>query len=71
MDRKSTIVFCVDIAHVNDMTAKFRRYDIDARCITSKTILQERKARLDEFKNGKYQVLVNCGVFTEVSLHLL
>ncbi|KAL7270363.1 putative ATP-dependent helicase IRC3 [Rhizina undulata] len=63
--RKSTIVFCVDIQHVNDMVAKFRLYGIDARPVSSKTPAKERQQRLQEFKNGQFQVLVNCGIFTE------
>lgn len=65
-ERKSTLVFCVDIAHVNDLTAHFRKFGIDARPITSNTILQDRRERLAAFKRGEFKVLVNCGVFTEV-----
>jgi ATP-dependent helicase IRC3 len=64
-DRESTIVFCVDIAHVNEITAKFRGYGIDARPVTSYTSTQERKERLDGFRAKQFPVLVNCGVFTE------
>jgi len=64
-ERKSTIVFCIDIAHVEQLTAKFRQYGIDARQVTSNTSPQDRRERLDAFRKGEYQVLVNCGVFTE------
>lgn len=63
--RKSTIVFCVDIAHVNEITAKFRQLGVDARMVTSNTKPAERTQRLEAFKKGEYKVLVNCGVFTE------
>ncbi|KAI5814625.1 P-loop containing nucleoside triphosphate hydrolase protein [Pyronema omphalodes] len=63
--RKSTMVFCVDIAHVNEITATFRKYGIDARPVTSHTKSDDRRLRLDEFRNFKFPVLVNCGVFTE------
>ncbi|KAL7273355.1 putative ATP-dependent helicase IRC3 [Rhizina undulata] len=63
--RKSTLVFCVDIAHVHNLTAKFRDYGIDAKPITYMTVPEERQARLRAFRNGKIKVLVNCGVFTE------
>lgn len=65
-ERKSTLVFCVDIAHVNDLTAHFRKFGVDARPITSNTILQDRRERLASFKRGEFKILVNCGVFTEV-----
>ncbi|KAI9696213.1 MAG: hypothetical protein M1836_005766 [Candelina mexicana] len=64
-DRKSTLVFCVDIAHLNAMTAKFRKHGIDARMVHGNTPPYERHRILKEFKEGKFPVLLNCGVFTE------
>ncbi|KAH0334703.1 DEAD/DEAH box helicase-like protein, partial [Aureobasidium melanogenum] len=64
-DRKATLVFCVDLAHVSSLTAMFRRFGIDARFITSDTSKQIRTERLDAFKNGEFPVLLNCGIFTE------
>ncbi|KAK3503032.1 P-loop containing nucleoside triphosphate hydrolase protein [Neurospora crassa] len=64
-NRKSTLVFCVDLAHVADMTATFRRYGYDARFVTSDTPAKERADILDAFKRFEFPVLVNCGVFTE------
>lgn len=63
--RKSTLVFCVDLAHVSDLTATFREHGIDARFVTGDTPKQVRSQRLDAFKNQEYPVLLNCGVFTE------
>ncbi|KAI4752559.1 DEAD/DEAH box helicase-like protein [Aureobasidium sp. EXF-3400] len=64
-DRKATLVFCVDLAHVSSLTAMFRRFGIDARFITGDTPKQIRTERLDAFKNGEFPVLLNCGIFTE------
>ncbi|KAG6004155.1 hypothetical protein E4U21_001372 [Claviceps maximensis] len=64
-DRKSTLVFCVDLAHVSGLTHKFREYGYDARFVTGETPKVERSEILDAFKKGKFPVLVNCGVFTE------
>ncbi|KAG5947235.1 hypothetical protein E4U53_006446, partial [Claviceps sorghi] len=64
-DRKSTLVFCVDLAHVSGLTRKFRDYGYDARFVTGDTAKLERSAILDAFKEGEFPVLVNCGVFTE------
>ncbi|KAJ4399454.1 putative ATP-dependent helicase IRC3 [Neurospora sp. IMI 360204] len=64
-NRKSTLVFCVDLAHVADMTATFRRYGYDARFVTGDTPAKERAEILDAFKRFEFPVLVNCGVFTE------
>ncbi|KAB8292323.1 hypothetical protein EYC80_008065 [Monilinia laxa] len=63
--RKSTIVFCVDLAHVGGLTNKFREYGVDAQFVTGDTPKIERSTRLDAFRNGEFPVLVNCGVFTE------
>ncbi|KAI1430212.1 P-loop containing nucleoside triphosphate hydrolase protein [Xylaria sp. FL1777] len=64
-ERKSTLVFCVDLAHVAGLTRAFRQHGIDARFVTGDTAKVERSDRLDAFKRGEFPVLVNCGVFTE------
>lgn len=64
-NRKSTLIFCVDINHVQTLTAKFREAGIDARYITSQTAKDLRTVELDAFRNEEYPVLLNCGLFTE------
>ncbi|KAK8011308.1 P-loop containing nucleoside triphosphate hydrolase protein [Apiospora arundinis] len=64
-ERKSTLVFCVDIAHVMGLTQAFRDHGIDARFVTGDTHKVERSECLAAFKRGEFPVLVNCGVFTE------
>ncbi|RMY96022.1 hypothetical protein D0862_08642 [Hortaea werneckii] len=63
--RRSTLVFCVDLAHVTSLTAMFRHHGIDAQFVTGDTPSKLRKERLDSFKRGEYPVLLNCGIFTE------
>ncbi len=63
--RKSTLVFCVDLNHVAALTQRFRHYGVDARFVTGDTPTRDRAERLDAFKQGKFPVLINCGVFTE------
>lgn len=63
--RKSTLVFCVDLNHVASLTQKFRHYGVDARFVTGDTPDIERSQILEDFRNGVFPVLVNCGVFTE------
>ncbi|KAL1893189.1 putative ATP-dependent helicase IRC3 [Sporothrix stenoceras] len=63
--RKSTLVFCVDLNHVADLTNTFRKHGIDAQFVTGDTDKKERGSRLEAFKRGEFPVLVNCGVFTE------
>ncbi|KAF1949017.1 P-loop containing nucleoside triphosphate hydrolase protein [Byssothecium circinans] len=64
-ERNSTIVFCVDLSHVTNLTAKFRQYGIAAEFVTGDTPSKVRSARVDAFRNGEFPVLLNCGVFTE------
>ncbi|MCJ1466471.1 hypothetical protein MMC07_005090 [Pseudocyphellaria aurata] len=64
-ERKSTIVFCVDLRHVYDLAAMFRNHGVDARVITGTTPKQIRSEVLDAFKAQQFQVLLNCGIFTE------
>jgi ATP-dependent helicase IRC3 len=64
-DRKSTLVFCVDLAHVSCLTNSFRAHGVDARFVTGDTPKAERSGILDSFRAGEFPVLVNCGVFTE------
>lgn len=64
-ERKSTIVFCVDLAHVFDLAAMFRDCGVDARYITGTTPKRVRSERLDAFKAQEFPVLLNCGIFTE------
>ncbi len=63
--RKSTLVFCVDLDHVSSLTSVFRQHGIDAQYITGSTKKRIRGERLDAFRDRKFPVLLNCGVFTE------
>ena len=64
-DRKSTLVFCVDINHAKELTEVFRSSGIDARYITSKTPKDVRSEQLLAFQKQEFPVLINCGLFTE------
>ncbi|GLB36102.1 putative type III restriction enzyme, res subunit [Lyophyllum shimeji] len=63
--RKSTLVFCVNIAHVVALTQAFRDRGIDARYVYSHTPVAERKALVEAFKAGQFPVLINCAILTE------
>ncbi|PWY91594.1 DEAD/DEAH box helicase [Aspergillus sclerotioniger CBS 115572] len=64
-DRKSTLVFCVDIEHTRQLTEAFREVGIDARYITSGTPKDMRDEQLRLFRDQEFPVLLNCGLFTE------
>lgn len=63
--RQSTLVFCIDLAHVRDLSAMFRQHGIDARFVTSDTDRRLRAERLEAFKKRQFPVLLNCGIYTE------
>lgn len=63
--RKSTIIFCCDIAHVEGLAKTYRKHGIDARYILGTTRKKERSDCLDAFRARQFPVLINCAVFTE------
>lgn len=54
-------MFCVNLAHVRELTTTFRAFGIDARYVYSGTPVLERKALVSSFKEGAFPVLINCG----------
>lgn len=71
--RRSTLVFCVNLEHVRDLTSSFRLAGVDARYIHSGTKLKERENILSSFRKGDFPVLVNCGEkvnLSEAQTHL-
>ncbi|KAG8876820.1 hypothetical protein FRB97_003911, partial [Tulasnella sp. 331] len=64
-ERKSTLIFCVNVQHVKDLTATFREAGVDARYVTGSTPVIERKELLDGFRKADFPVLVNCAILTE------
>ncbi|KAI8917932.1 P-loop containing nucleoside triphosphate hydrolase protein [Entophlyctis helioformis] len=63
--RKSTLVFAVDIAHINALVDAFARHGVLVKGVHGKSSEQERKWALQEFSEGRLPVLVNCGVMSE------
>lgn len=64
-DRKSTIVFAVNVAHVRELTQTFQSAGVDARYLYAGTPIPERNALIDGFKAGAFPVLINCALLTE------
>lgn len=63
-DRKSCLVFCVGIEHLNHVVEEFKSEGIYCKGLDSTYNKEDRKAIIEEFKTGKLPVLVNCGVLT-------
>ena len=64
-DRRNTLVFCATVDHVNNTVEAFVSAGIEARSIVAQTDQGARQALLDDFKAGKFAVLVNCMVLSE------
>ena len=64
-NRKSAIVFCVDMAHCEHVSLEFRKYGIDAPYVTAKTTVARRDQLAAGFVAGRYKVLLNINVYTE------
>ncbi|KAF9932861.1 hypothetical protein FBU30_007192 [Linnemannia zychae] len=64
-ERKSTVVFAVDIEHLETLAETFRKYGYDARGLSSKTDDEERAQMLKDFREQKFPIIVNCGILTE------
>lgn len=64
-DRRSTLVFCVNRAHVRRLTQVFRDFGVDARYLHAATPASERQSLVADFKAGVFPVLVNCAILTE------
>ena len=54
-------MFCVNLAHVRELTNTFRAAGVNAAYIYSGTPASERKALITAFKAGEFPVLLNCG----------
>ena len=60
-----TVVFCVDVAHSQDIAALYQSQGITAEHLDGATPAAERKAILQRFRDGKTTILTNCGIVSE------
>jgi ATP-dependent helicase IRC3 len=60
---RQTVVFTVDIQHAKDLADEFKRYGVVCEAIWGDD--PDRAMKLKLHKEGKIQVLTNCGVLTE------
>jgi superfamily II DNA/RNA helicase len=64
-NRKSTLVFCANLAVMRDLTTKFKNAGIKAESVSTKTPQVKRLKVIDDFKQQKLAVILNCEVFRE------
>lgn len=64
-DRKKALAFCVDVQHAKDLADAFNDSGISSKAVYGEMDKEERSKSLQDFKDGKYQVLTNCMLLTE------
>ena len=64
-DGKKGIVYAVSISHARNIAAYYNNKGMNAVAIDSKTPANLRKQMVEDFRQGKIQVLVNVDVFSE------
>lgn len=64
-DEKKAVVFCVDVAHAEDMAKTFNYAGIPTGIITGAMNTEVRQQTLEAFRSGELKVLANCMVLTE------
>ena len=62
---KKGIVYAISIGHARKIAAYYKEQGVNSVAIDSKTPREERKRLVNDFKEGKIQVLVNVDVFSE------
>ena len=62
---KKGMVYAISIDHARKIADYYRQQGIESRAIDSKTPKEERKRMVEDFKQGRIQVLVNVDVFSE------
>ena len=59
------IVYAISISHARNIAGYYNQYRMNTIAIDSKTPANERKRLVENFRQGKIQVLVNVDVFSE------
>ncbi|KAH7578711.1 Helicase conserved C-terminal domain [Nakaseomyces glabratus] len=62
---KSSLLFGVDINHIECLERYFNERGIKAKAVSSKTSVEDRQKAIRDIKSGELEVLLNCGIFTE------
>ena len=63
-DGMQTVVYCCSIAHSQKTAEIFNNSGISAMHFDGKTSKAERKRIVDDFRDGKFKVLVNCDLIS-------
>lgn len=64
-ERKKILIFCVNVAHAEQIKSKLNKIGIPTDIIIGSTTATERLKVFSHFNSGKITCIVNCGVLTE------
>ena len=64
-DNRQAIAYCINVEHSKDICQMFNENGIKAVHMDAKTPEKERQKIMDEFKEGKFQILCNCNLISE------
>ena len=64
-ENKKSVVFAVTIKHAEEIERRFIEAGFNATVISSLTNPTERKTKVEKFKKGEIQILVNVDIFSE------
>jgi superfamily II DNA or RNA helicase len=62
---KPTVVFCASVDHAEEITERFENSSVNAKCISGHTKASERRQTLEDYEQGKIQVLCACDLLNE------
>lgn len=63
--RRCVMAFCVNREHAEHVQHAFSRSGVDARLVTGVSKKEVRRQTVEDFRAGKFRVLVNINVYTE------
>jgi len=63
-DKKRTIAYCTSVKHAEQVSNTFNDAGYTSSSIDAKTPKKERERIIEDFKNGKIQILCNCDLIS-------
>lgn len=64
-ENKKGIIYTINQLHNENVCKQFQERGITAKAIDSKTSAETRKEIVNDFRNGKFQILCNVNIFSE------
>ncbi|KAJ3186428.1 hypothetical protein HK101_009651 [Irineochytrium annulatum] len=63
--RRLCLVFAVNVAHIESLVEEFVKQGVNARGLHAGMTYAQRRDTIDDYRSGRFPVLVNCGILTE------